>query len=142
MQHFLDRRELFLKIEKNESVQNEILGALNLYEIMSGEVTFAIGMIRNLEVGYFDGKEYLKKMYPENLEIVSFHGSIAENEPRLHIHCAGANKDHSVVGGHFFSGVADPLLEVKITKFDGIKLGREKNPASGLSELTILRSKH
>jgi len=142
MQHFLDKRELFLKIEKDESVQNEILGALNLYEIFSGEITFAIGMIRNLDVGYYNGKEYVRKVFPENLEIVSFHGSIAENEPRLHIHCAGANLEHNVVGGHFFSGIADPLLEVKITKYDGLKLGREKNPQSGLSELKILRSKH
>ncbi len=142
MQHFLDRRELFLKIEKNESVQNEILGALNLYEISSGEVTFAIGMIRDLEIGYYNGKEYEKKAFSDPLEIVSFHGSIAENEPRLHIHCSGANKEHNVVGGHFFSGIADPLLEVKITKYDSLRLGREKNSQTGLMELKILRSKH
>lgn len=133
----IEGQNILVKMEKGEEILPTITMVVEKYGVASGTVVFGIGMIKNLEVGYFNGTEYEKKIYPENLETVSFHGSIAENDPRFHIHAACANRDHNVVGGHLFSGIADPLLEIQITKLDDVKFRREKSQKSGLMELTF-----
>lgn len=134
------RREgnrIFAKLEKGEDVL-EKLGQITMEQnVQNGEILWAVGMIKGLQVGYFNGKEYEKQTFSENLEVVSFHGSIAENEPRFHIHSSCAGKNHGVVGGHFFGGVADPLMEVSISVFEKIRAERKVNPASGLKELSL-----
>jgi predicted DNA-binding protein with PD1-like motif len=137
MQSKSEGNSIILKLEKNENVQEKILEAAEKYGVSSGTILWAVGMIRDLEIGYFNGKEYEKEVFGDALEVVSFHGSIASNEPRLHIHVSGAQKNHSVIGGHMFSGSADPLLEVHILKLDETTLKRSLNEASGLKELTI-----
>lgn len=129
---------IMMKVEFGEDVKDCLNSALERFQISSGEITWGLGKIRNLEIGYHDGKEYVRKTFDEGLEIVSFHGSIASVEPRFHIHCAGAGPDHSVVGGHFFSGIAEPLMEIRITRFDEINIVREKSQKSGLMEAKLI----
>lgn len=133
----IEKNYIVAKLEKGESVGESTSRILEDYGIYSGLVQFAIGMIRDLEIGYWNGKEYERATLPEPGEVVSFHGSIAGNEPRLHIHVSVATNDHSVKGGHFFSGLADPVLEVHILKLEEIVLKRELNEKSGLRELMI-----
>lgn len=129
--------EIFAKIEKGEDILKVLTEIVENNEMKTAEIIWSIGMIRNLQVGYFNGKEYEKETFEKSLEVVSFHGSVAENEPRFHIHSSCAGQNHGVVGGHFFGGVADPLLEVRIRKFEKISARREENPASGLKELKL-----
>jgi hypothetical protein len=133
----IEKNYIVVKLEKGEDVGESIIETLEDYGIFSGLVEFGIGMIRDLEIGYFNGKEYEKVKLPMAGEVVSFHGSVSTNDPRLHIHVAVALKDHTVKGGHFFSGIADPLMEVHILRLEEIVLKRELNPNSGLKELTI-----
>lgn len=137
MQSEIEGNHIILKLDKGENVQDRIIEASEKYSVSSGTILWGVGMIRNLEIGYFNGKEYEKEVYPDALEVVSFHGSIASNEPRLHIHVSAAQRNHGVIGGHMFSGDADPLLEVHIQKLDGIKLERKLNESSGLKELYV-----
>lgn len=135
------RREgnrIFAKLEKGEDVLEKLSQIVNDEKILNGEILWAVGMIKGLQVGYFNGKEYEKETFSSNLEVVSFHGSIAENEPRFHIHSSCAGKTHAVVGGHLFGGVADPLLEVSISVFEKIRAERKVNPASGLKEISLI----
>lgn len=132
-----DKNEFFVKLERGEDVLDTLTGVLEKNEITSGEVIWGVGMIRKLQVGYFNGKEYEKEIFDKALEVVSFHGSIADNEPRFHIHTSCAGQDHHVVGGHLFGGVADPLLEVRIRKFENIKATRKDNPKTGLREIFL-----
>lgn len=129
--------EIFAKIEKGEDVLKELTRIIENNEVRTGEIIWGVGMIRNLEVGYFNGNEYEKETFEKSLEVVSFHGSIAENEPKFHIHSACAGQNHGVVGGHFFGGIADPLLEVRIRKFEEIRAIRKDNPVTGLREIFL-----
>lgn len=129
--------DIFAKLEKGEDVLKELANIVSSHGIRSGEIIWGIGMIRNLQIGYFNGKEYEKETFEKALEVVSFHGSIAENEPVFHIHSSCAGHDHGVVGGHLFGGQADPLLEVRIRIFETIKAVREDNPKTGLRELML-----
>ncbi len=126
---------LVIKLQKGENINDSIIDVLEDYGIYSGLVVFGIGMIRDLEIGYWNGKEYERDKLPIPGEVVSFHGSISSNEPRLHIHVSAALKDHKVKGGHFFSGVADPLMEIHVLRLEEIVLKREMNEKSGLKEL-------
>lgn len=126
---------LIIKLEKGDNIEDSIIDVLDDYGIYSGLVVFGIGMTRDLEIGYWNGTEYEKEKLPIPGEVVSFHGSISSNEPRLHIHVAVALNDHSIKGGHFFSGTADPLMEIHILRLEEIVLRRELSDKSGLNEL-------
>ncbi len=125
------------KFDAGEEVIETLNKIVDKYNIKSGLIDFAIGMLRDTTIGYWDVDHYEKLNIPERMEIVSFHGTIAENEPKYHIHMSGARPDHKIYGGHFFSGIADPLLEIRITKLDDIILTREFNDISKLNELSI-----
>ncbi len=133
----IEKNYIVVKIEKGEDVGESITQVLEDYGIYSGLIVYGIGMIRDLEVGYWNGKEYERAKLDMPGEVVSFHGSISSNEPRLHIHTSVALSDHNVKGGHFFSGVADPLMELHILRLEEIVLKRELNQNSGLRELKI-----
>lgn len=137
MQWKNDGKDFIIKIEKGEDVKKSVMDVVNSGKIKAGSVLWAVGMIQKLEIGYFNGKEYEKETYEGPLEVVSFHGSIAENDPELHIHISVAGKDHSVVGGHLFAGLANPLLEVHISKSEGFGMKRVYNPGSTLKELEL-----
>jgi predicted DNA-binding protein with PD1-like motif len=133
----IEKNYIVVKLEKGDDVGESIIEVLEDYGIYSGLIEFGIGMIRDLEIGYWNGKEYEKAKMPTPGEVVSFHGTVSSNDPRLHIHVSVALKDHIVKGGHFFSGTADPLLEIHILRLEEIVLKRELNKNSGLKELMI-----
>lgn len=137
MQWKNDGKDFIIKIEKGEDVKKSIMEVVSSGQIKAGSVLWAVGMIQKMEIGYFNGKEYEKEIYDGPLEVVSFHGSIAENDPELHIHISVAGKDHSVVGGHLFSGLANPLLEVHLSRSEGFGMKRVYNPGSTLKELEL-----
>jgi hypothetical protein len=135
MIHHIENNNIFAKIEKEEDVFANIEKLATIYNIKGGIIVSGIGMLKNFEIGYFNGSEYIKEKYEKCYEVLSFHGSIADVDPRLHIHAALAGQDHRMVGGHLFAGVVDPLLEVYIVKTEKIKFKREYNDKSGLKEL-------
>ncbi len=133
----IEKNYIILKIEKGEDIEESLNQVIEDYAIFSGLVVFGIGMIRDLEIGYWNGKEYIREKMKESGELVSFHGSITSNDPKLHLHVAVALSDHLVRGGHFFSGKADPLMELYILRLEEIVLKREKNEVTGLNELNF-----
>lgn len=137
MQWKRDGNDFILKLEKSEGIKENILALCQKNDIKAGSILWAVGMIQDLEIGYFNGKEYEKEKYEGPLEVVSFHGSIAENEPHLHIHTSVAGKSHNVVGGHLFEGLANPLLEVHIRKIENATMKRVYSESSTLMELDV-----
>jgi Predicted DNA-binding protein with PD1-like DNA-binding motif len=80
----MERNNIIAKIEKDEPVLESIQSLIEDYGIYSGIIVFGIGMLKELEIGYWNGKEYEKKVIKEAGELVSFHGSITSNEPYVH----------------------------------------------------------
>jgi len=103
-------------------------------------VLHGIGLFKNVELGYFNGHEYVtKSFYQQLMEVISLEGniSVAENgaEVVIHAHCVLGLPDYSLIGGHlmdgtFFNG------ELFIQKLEGIKLVRRSEP-SGLNGLWV-----
>ena len=107
---------------------------------VNSAVAHGIGMFRQVDLGYFNGQEYVTKSFEgELMEIVSIEGNISmtENgaEIAIHAHCVLGLRDYSLIGGHlmdgtFFNG------ELFIQKLEGIKLVRRSEP-SGLNGLWV-----
>ena len=136
----LHRREddtIILKLEDGEDVLESLGNIVEYYGIESGAIQWGIGMLHHIEVGYWNGSVYEKEKYVDPAEIVSFHGSIASNDPRFHIHLSFAVRDHSVHGGHLFSATVSPLLEIEIHVVNTIAISRKLNERTGLKEIWI-----
>jgi len=107
---------------------------------VNSAVLHGIGLFKNVELGYFNGHEYVtKSFYQQLMEVISLEGNIsmAENgaEVVIHAHCVLGLPDYSLIGGHlmdgtFFNG------ELFIQKLEGVKLVRKSEP-SGLNGLWV-----
>jgi len=137
MQDRSENNIIVAKFEANEDVLSNLNLLVDKYSIKSGFIDMGIGMVKNLKIGYWNVNKYDELFIEDRSELVAFHGSIANDKNRFHIHIGVARKDHELYGGHFFSGIADPLMEIKITKFDNIEFTKKYNSVSTLNELEI-----
>lgn len=126
------------KLEDGEDLFPSLLALAEETGIASGMVLWGIGMLRDVELGYFNGKSYERATYAEPRELLALHGSIAQDaENPLHLHVGLAGRDHVAVGGHLFRARVAVLNEVAVRRLSAIRLGRALNPASGLRELVL-----
>jgi predicted DNA-binding protein with PD1-like motif len=129
---------LILKLDQGDDVLGTLNEVIEKEKISNGFVVSGIGAAEKIEIGYLREKAYIKQSFSEPMEITSINGSISQDQPRLHIHVNCAGFDHKTMGGHLFNGVAKPLLEILIIRFDNIKMTRELSEKSGLKELKFL----
>lgn len=90
----------------------------------------AIGTCSTVELGFFNEflKDYRKKPFVDNLEILSLTGNIASSAgaPAIHAHGCFGNNDFEVKGGHIFKLIVSATCEVFLLAFDKPLL-RERN---------------
>ncbi len=129
---------LGVRLQDGEDLMDSMKTVCKNYKIESGIVLSGIGMLREVEVSYWDGKEYLTELVKEPVELVSLQGNISTTEndgdPIIHIHVALGTKDHKMIGGHLSGGKVNSTGEVFIQKLENILLIRkkEKNGLMGL----------
>jgi uncharacterized protein len=82
--------------------------------ITSAAVVAGIGMLKDIEIGRYDGHEYEKRTVPESSEIVSLQGNISmkEGEPFVHLHVGLADENLNLKGGHLFGGTVSMTIEL------------------------------
>ncbi|MGC8565671.1 MAG: PPC domain-containing DNA-binding protein [Thermoplasmata archaeon] len=127
---------IIAKLEKDDDVFESIDKLISKYSIAGGIIVSGVGMLKNFEIGYWNGKEYEKKFIEKNHELVAMHGSIAETDPKIHIHVGLAGPDHMLTGGHLISGKADPMVELTILD-TGFPMQRVYNDKTSLKELNF-----
>ena len=86
MKYAVENDFIILKIETGDDVFSAMKELVTREKITSGIVLSGIGMIKNGKVGYLNGDKYVEMTFEEPREVVSFSGSIAENDPIFHIH--------------------------------------------------------
>ena len=132
-----DNRRFLLRFDKGDDVMAGISDFMAKQNFQAA--TFSgIGSCSEVELGYYNIhlKEYRKKPYFEDLEIVSFNGNgaIFEGKPVLHGHGMFGRTDFTVFGGHVFKMVANATCEVFLIHLDG-KMERKKNEEFNLNLL-------
>lgn len=133
---------LVVKLDNNEDLFSTLEKIAQDQMIKSGMVLFGIGMLRDIELGYYLGKDYQWTTITEPSELVALHGTIAtvDDAPSLHLHAGLAYQDHGLKGGHLKKGTVNMLAEIGIIKLTDVELTRKKNPNSGLNELLISKA--
>jgi len=105
--------------------------------IDSGIIIFAIGMLENVEIGYFTGKEYKVERIEKPMELVSLQGNIGRGDDVIcHFHVALAGENHELKGGHLLRGDVKVVNEIAIYCLKELKIRRRKND-SGIMEMML-----
>ena len=129
---------MIAKLDDGEDLLASIDTLAGKHRLENAVVMWAIGMVRDAELGYFDGKAYKRTTFPEPLELLSLHGTYAgKADPKLHVHASGAGPDHRVVGGHVFRATVSTLNELCLWRLWRTRMDRVLHPKSGLKELTL-----
>jgi predicted DNA-binding protein with PD1-like motif len=129
---------IVLKLDDGEDLFDCLNRAIEEYHIASGFIILGIGMLKQAEIGFFSREGYGWKTLEGPHELVALHGSIStEGEVVIHLHCALANEDHELIGGHLKRAKVCIVNEILIRKLKDVKVGRRLNPDTGLKELYI-----
>ncbi|HEM55387.1 MULTISPECIES: PPC domain-containing DNA-binding protein [Caldisericum] len=125
-----------IRMYDGEDFMKSLTTACKNYKIESAVFT-GIGMFRSVEIGYWNGHEYVKKVFDGLTEIVSLQGNISVTEREgdlvIHVHTAIALHDYSVVGGHLVNAIMYNG-EIFIERLHNITLLRRDEP-TGLKGL-------
>jgi predicted DNA-binding protein with PD1-like motif len=100
-----------------------------------------IGAFQNCVLGYFDWqkKDYKKIPVPEQVELLSLVGDIAEKEdgaPQIHAHVVVGTSAGKALGGHLLEAHVRPTLELILTE-SPVHLRRRHDSASGLALINV-----
>ncbi len=83
-----------------------------LYAVVS-----ALGMLRNIEMGYWNGKEYERHVQKEPCELLGMSGLITKGQqPAFHFHIYVGTQKGAVVGGHLLNAEVCNTLEMVLLK--------------------------
>lgn len=105
---------VILRFDKGEDFMGTLTGWLEDQGIQSAAILGGIGMLSNMEIGRYDGREYTKITEEESCEILSLQGSVSmkEGRPFVHLHVSFADQDFHAIGGHLFSGTVSMTIEL------------------------------
>lgn len=138
MQSSEESNHIIVKLDDGDDVFDSLDKVIEKHGIDSALVLSGIGMLRDFEIGYYNGERYINELFVDPMELLSMHGSIASGkENRIHIHISIANKEHNVLGGHLMRAKVCVLNEIVLFKVNDVVLTRELNKKSGLMELAI-----
>lgn len=132
-----DSGRFVLRFDKGEEVVEALAQFLKQQNIQACAIS-GIGTADELELGFFNGhlKNYRRKPFLEELEIVSLigNGGMSEGQPVIHMHGIFGRNDFSLLGGHVFKLVVLVTCEIFLTKLEGV-LERKSNPDFNLNLL-------
>ncbi len=134
-----ERNLAVIKLDDGSDMKESLKEALRMIGIRSGIVLTGIGMLKNFEIGYYNGREYEREFHEEPHELVAMHGSIADidGEIDLHIHVGLAGKDHRLIGGHLLRAEVCVINEISVLDAGKIRITRRKDGATGLNLLSF-----
>jgi predicted DNA-binding protein with PD1-like motif len=98
----------------------------------AGLVT-GIGMLRDLVLGYWDGKKYVEERIGEPVELLALQGNLGDEggKPVLHAHVTAGLLGGEAIGGHLLSATVHNTAEIVLLRLPGVRLARRRD-ATGL----------
>lgn len=135
MQYKQHDNTYFVYLEKGEPVVDVLTNFCKEHDILNGHIS-GIGAMNNIELGAYDTKvgEYIKKIYKNSYELITYQGNIMllDDEPFIHAHITIGNHNMEIFGGHLFSMNVAVVGEFVIQKVNG-KSKRTFNDEIGLA---------
>jgi uncharacterized protein len=97
--------DLFLRLDPGADLLGSLIEVVRREQIRAAAIS-GIGTVRRTTLGYFDAqrREYLKRDFPEVLELVSLSGNLSwvDGEPFVHAHVVVSGPDFIAHAGHLF----------------------------------------
>jgi predicted DNA-binding protein with PD1-like motif len=138
MRSAVDGSVVMVRMDDGEDMFESLRKAAWAQGVSSGYVVFGIGQLKDFELGYFDGRQYHRKTFPEAHELVGLHGTITLSaDPPMHVHAAVSGRDFVLKGGHVFKATVATVGEVCIQKLSRIQMTRELDSRDGLMKLAL-----
>ena len=109
----------------------DLMSALRALGGDSALILTGIGMVREAELGYWNGKEYETHAHAAPSELISLQGNLARDETGaqiVHAHISLSGQDGSVHGGHLIRAAVHHTVEVTLLALKGIALERKLEP--------------
>ncbi len=108
---------------------------------LGGSHFTALGAFQDVTLGYFDWekKDYKKIPVPEQVEVVSLVGDIAQgerNEPTVHVHVVLGKSDGTALGGHLLEAHVRPTLDLVLVESPK-HLQRRHDPETGIALIRL-----
>ncbi len=134
-----DPRTLVVVFDSGDSVVDGLMKVAKEWRLRGSHFT-AIGALQEVTLGYWEPerKEYLRIHLPEQVEVLSLVGNVAQGSdeaPKLHAHVVVGKADGSAHGGHLLDARVRPTLEVVIVESPE-HLQRRLDPGTGLALLS------
>ena len=134
MEYKRDNNKIYLSIDKDEYINISLLEVCKQNDVKFAWIN-GIGAILDPEVGYYniDTKDYIKKTFSGDFELVSLVGNITykEGQPLVHSHITFTDINFNAFGGHLFDCKISAAGEFIITVGDK-KVSRSYNEDIGL----------
>ena len=124
-----------IRLDPGEEIIENLSAFVEKRNIGGGSIS-GIGAVLDTTLGYFDlhQKIYDRKVYADDMELVSFVGNISwiDGKPMVHAHASLSGPDYQVVGGHLFSATVAVTGEFYLYPIDE-RIERAPDPRSGLN---------
>ena len=124
-----------LVFDKGDEVVETLTAFVTERRLSAAHFT-AIGAFSEALLGYFDRerKQYREIPVPDQVEVLSLIGDIAEeeNNPRVHAHAVVGTSTGDTRGGHLLSARVWPTLELILTETPA-HLHKRSDPETGLA---------
>jgi predicted DNA-binding protein with PD1-like motif len=128
-----------LRLDDGDDLFAQLRDFSGRHAVKAASVVEGIGMLKEAEIGYWNGQQYVPHRLSAPHELIALHGSIAEADgaPSLHLHAALGDPDHRVVGGHLLRATVGVLAELFVVSFPGRTFGRPLDETFGLRRLDL-----
>lgn len=117
-----------IRMKTDEDVFSSLKEVLEKYDVKSGIILGAIGMLKDFTLRYWNGEEHVETDIDKSCELLSMQGNISHDvnsELTIHIHVALAMESKNLLGGHLVKGKVSNTCEMFIFKLDGLDLLRK-----------------
>lgn len=120
--------DMVLRLHHGECLITELQGqGIHRAFLLAG-----IGMVRDLELGFFQKQNYKVQKVEGPCELLSLQGNLSrgkEGMPHLHCHVVVQEESGMITGGHLLKGTVCYMVEIYGRRLPGIRMERiEESP--------------
>jgi len=130
---------IFIKLFRDEDVNEKIIEACKLHNVKTAAVISGIGQLKDFQLGYFKKKnDYTPEIFDTSYELLSLTGNICreDDDYLLHLHAVLGDEKKSVVGGHFIEGKVEITGEIVLLKTN-LDVKRKLDEETGLKSMFL-----
>lgn len=127
--------DFLIRLDPGESVISALTELAEKQGWNSGFI-FAIGSVRNPELGYYsmNEKKYYKQLFTGDFEVVHLAGNLTRvgDKAFFHLHTILSDEHYQTIAGHLFEASVSGTLECSL-RTSKLSVTRKLHPETGLN---------